>query len=304
MSAPLQGKVAIVTGAGQGIGRAEAITLARAGARVVVNDIRPGADVGPSSADQVVAEIVAFGGEAIARHGSVAEMRTGEELVRAARDRWQRLDIVVSNAGVARSNLIWDLAERQWDDVIAVHLKGHFVLARAASGIFRGQRSGRLIGTSSDVGIMGNMGMSAYAAAKEGIAGLYRGLARDLGRYGVTANVIRPAAATPMTAGTGMENSAEFTPGRVAEFVTWLCTDAAADVNGQDFGVMGNRVWLHSRPKTVATIVREGGWTPETLDTLASQGLGEAFNRQGPGVWEPTGTERRAARSQGYQLPE
>src|ERR1700674_2969478 len=201
MAGRLEGKVAIVTGAGRGIGREEALTLASEGAAVIVNDpgVGPdgtGHDAGPR--DQVVAEIKAKGGQAAANHGNVTSFQDGEAMVQQALDAFGRLDILVNNAGILRDRMIFNMSEEEWDAVIAAHLKGHFTVTRHACVLFRQQRSGRIIGTSSTSGL-GNMGQANYGAAKEGIAGLIRTLARDMGKYGVTANAIRPFAATRLT---------------------------------------------------------------------------------------------------------
>src|SRR5579885_1890263 len=199
----LAGKVAIVTGAGRGIGRAEALLLAQEGAAVVVNDLGgntdgTGHDGGP--ADQVVAEIKAAGGRAVANYANVAEMAGGESMVKTALDTFGRLDILVNNAGILRDRMVFNMSEDEWDDVVDVHLKGHFTTIKAAGVIFRQQRSGRIINTSSTSGL-GNMGQANYSAAKEGIVGFTRTVARDLGRYGVRVNAIRPRAIDTRLAG-------------------------------------------------------------------------------------------------------
>ena len=207
MAGRLEGKVAIVTGAGRGIGRGEALLLAQQGARVIINDFggTPGGEGGDASpADQVVAEIKAMGGDAAANYGNVASMADGEAIVKQALDLWGRLDILVNNAGILRDKMIFNMTEEEWDAVIAVHLKGHFTITKHAAMLFRQQRSGRIVNTSSESGL-GNMGQGNYAAAKEGIVGLTRTLALDLGRYGVTANAIRPRAATRLTLSPEME---------------------------------------------------------------------------------------------------
>ena len=297
MSGRLDGRVEIVTVAARGIGRSEALLLASEGARVVVNDLGgspagEGADASP--AEEVVAEIKKAGGDAVANFDSVASMEAGERMVKQAIDTWGRLDIVVNNAGILRDRMIFNTTEQEWDDVIAVHLKGHFTVTKFASMVFRQQRSGRLIGTGSSSGL-GNMGQANYAAAKEGIAGLFRTLARDLGRYGVTANYIRPGAATRLTQSPEMEQARQRSaaqglaragggaslddrgPDRVAPLVVWLCTDAAANVNGQDFGVGGNTVSLYSQPTPVNNIYRQGGWTLDALDEVFPQTIGRGL---------------------------
>ncbi len=293
----LEGRVAIVTGGGRGIGRAEALLLASEGARVIVNDLggSPGGEGADSSpADEVVAEIKKAGGDAIANYDSVASMEAGEKMVKSAIDTWGRLDIVVNNAGILRDRMIFNTTEEEWDSVVAVHLKGHFTITKFASMLFRQQRSGRLIGTGSSSGL-GNMGQANYAAAKEGIAGLFRTLARDLGRYGVTSNYIRPGAATRLTQSPEMEAARAKSaaaglargggsgflddrgPDKIAPLVVWLCTDAAANVNGQDFGVGGGTISLYSQPTPVNQIFMQGGWTLDALDAVFPQTIGRGL---------------------------
>ena len=201
MAGRLEGKVAIVTGAGRGIGRGEALLLASQGCRVVVNDLggsTAGEGKDTSPADDVVAEIKRLGGDAAANYDNVASMDGGERMVKQALDTFGRLDILVNNAGILRDRMIFNMSEEEWDIVVAVHMKGHFTATKHAALVFRQQRSGRIICTGSESGL-GNMGQGNYAAAKEGIIGLTRTLALDLGRYGVTANAIRPRAGTRLT---------------------------------------------------------------------------------------------------------
>lgn len=293
----LEGRVAIVTGGGRGIGREEALLLASEGARVIVNDLggSPGGEGADSSpADEVVAEIKKRGGDALPNYDSVASMEAGEKMVKQAIDTWGRLDIVVNNAGILRDRMIFNTTEEEWDAVVAVHLKGHFTITKFASMLFRQQRSGRLIGTGSSSGL-GNMGQANYAAAKEGIAGLFRTLARDLGRYGVTSNYIRPGAATRLTQSPEMEAARakaaaaglargggsgfldDRGPDKIAPLVVWLCTDAAANVNGQDFGVGGGTISLYSQPTPVKEIYMQGGWTLDALDQVFPQTIGRGL---------------------------
>ncbi len=302
MAGRLEGKVAIVTGAGRGIGRGEALLLAEEGAKVVVNDLGgsaagEGDDATP--ADQVVAEIKASGGQAVANYGNVASMDAGEAMVRQALDEFGQLDILVNNAGILRDRMIFNMTEAEWDSCIAVHLKGHFTVTRFAAQVFRQQRSGRIVGTSSESGL-GNMGQANYSAAKEGIVGLTRTLALDLGRYGVTANAIRPQAGTRLTLSDELRAAMErsraaqgdaedatsaqdtisqidsLNPEKVAPLVVYLCTNAAANVNGRDFIVGGDNISLMSIPSPVTTIHQSGGWTLDALDevfprTISSQ---------------------------------
>jgi NAD(P)-dependent dehydrogenase (short-subunit alcohol dehydrogenase family) len=198
MGERLKGKVAVITGAGRGIGRGHALLFAAEGAKVVVNDLGGAADGSGASkgpADEVVDEIKKAGGEAVASYESVSTPEGGEKIIKAAIDNFGRLDIVVNNAGVLRDRMVFNMTEEEWDTVMKVHLYGTFNCSKPACVIFRQQRSGRIVNTSSTSGL-GNRGQANYAAAKEGITGFTRTLARDMGRYGVTCNAIRPAAAT------------------------------------------------------------------------------------------------------------
>jgi NAD(P)-dependent dehydrogenase (short-subunit alcohol dehydrogenase family) len=275
----LEGKAAVVTGAGRGIGRVVALLLAELGARVVVND--PGVDptgTGQDSAPaaQVVQEIRSKGGEAVANFDSVAGMEGGEKIIKTALDAWGRLDILVNNAGILRDRLITNMSEEDWDAVIAVHLKGTFACTKAAAGQMRRQRSGRIINTSSSSGLIGNAGQANYGAAKSGVAGFTRVIARDLGRYGVTCNAIAPRALTRMTgdlggAAAGALSASEFAempPDYVAPMTCFLATDDAWNINGQIFLVYGGTVSLLAHPTPYRTIFKpgDGQWT---LDELA-----------------------------------
>ena len=299
MAGRLEGRVAIVTGAGRGIGRGEALLLAGEGAKVVVNDLGggpagDGADQSP--ADAVAAEIRDAGGEAVASYDSVATMEGGERIVRTALDAFGRLDILVNNAGILRDRMVFNMSEAEWDSVIDVHLKGHFSTTRHAGLVFRQQRSGRIVNTSSESGL-GNMGQANYAAAKEGIVGLTRTCALDLGRYGATVNAIRPRAGTRLTLSPEMEEARArrqaareqrgetdaaqaatgidaLDPDLVAPLVVYLCTDAAADVNGRDFLVGGDEISLMSLPARERTIQREGGWTLDAIERVFPRTLG------------------------------
>jgi 3-oxoacyl-[acyl-carrier protein] reductase len=309
MAGRLQGQVAIVTGAGRGIGRGEALLLASEGARVIVNDFggsKEGEGGDQSPADEVVREIKRLGGDAAANYGNVVRMEDGEAMVKQALDTWGRLDILVNNAGILRDRMIFNMTEGEWDAVIAVHLKGHFTVTRPASMVFRQQRSGRIINTSSESGL-GNMGQANYAAAKEGITGLTRTLALDLGKYGVTANALRPRAATRLTVSpemaaarersqaagsTGAPSSTEdaigsigaMAPELIAPLVVFLCTDKAANINGRDFLVGGNEISLMSQPGRERTIYHEGGFTVDILDRVFGSTLGAGVVNPQPPV--------------------
>ena len=277
MSPDLTGKVAIVTGGGRGIGRAEAIQLAAAGARVIVNDLGSawdGLGMDRSPANDVVAEICANGGEAIANHGDVTE--TGRRLVQTALDRYGRLDILVNNAGILRPKPFMELSEEDWDLLTAVHLKGHFTVTRAAVPAFAAQMNGRIVNTSSDAGF-GMPLFANYGAPEEGITGLTRSLALELAPYNVTVNQIRPRTSdtrmypVSLEAGEAMgAKLADTLPGatsqglfsrpqdfpseRVASLVVFLCSGEAGGITGGDFGVGGGEVSLLSPVRPLATV--------------------------------------------------
>ena len=273
----LKGKVAIVTGAGRGIGRGEALALASEGAKLVVNDLGGGTDgsgAAASPADAVVAEIKKLGGEAVANYDSVATTKGGENIVKTAVDAFGKLDILVNNAGILRDKMLFNMTEEEWDIIIKIHLYGHFNTIRPASVLFRQQKSGRIINTSSVAGLGMTFGQANYGAAKEGIVGLTRKVAQDLGRYGVTCNAIRPNAGTRLTLSEEMKKSwpkemiaalENFRPEDIAPVVVWLASDAAAHVNGRTFFVQTGMVALYSEPVHEKSILKLGGWTIDEL---------------------------------------
>jgi NAD(P)-dependent dehydrogenase (short-subunit alcohol dehydrogenase family) len=295
--------VAIVTGAGRGIGRGEALALAAEGAAVVVNDpgVDPdgtGHDKGPAA--QVVEEIQARGGQAVANFGDVSSLQDGQAMVQQALDSFGRLDIVVNNAGILRDRMVFNMTEQEWDAVIAVHLKGHFNVTRHACVIFRQQRSGRIINTSSVSGL-GLMGQANYSAAKEGIVGFTRTVARDMGRYGVTCNAIRPAAGTRLTVNPQMEAAREqataaglrdpslpgseeiamVEPEAVAPLVVYLATDEAHFINGRVFDVRGRKIGLYPEPEPICTIWAPGEiWTVDELVSLVPETFGQNLRNE------------------------
>lgn len=277
MAKRLDGRVAMVTGAGRGIGRGEAIALASEGARVVVNDLGgavDGSGASTSPADEVVAEIRSLGGDAVASYDSVVTMQGSESIVRTAVDSFGKLDILVNNAGILRDRMVFNMSEEDWESVLRVHLYGHFHTIRAASPLFREQRYGRIINTSSVAGLYATTyGQANYGAAKEGIVGLTRKVARDMGRYGVTCNCIRPTAGTRLTLSDEMRKArsdamARFEsmrPEDIAPLVVWLASDAAANVNGRAFYVEAGRIGLYSEPVLEKQMVKAGGWTIDEL---------------------------------------
>ncbi|MFP5220267.1 MAG: 3-oxoacyl-ACP reductase [Actinomycetes bacterium] len=271
----LAGRSALVTGAGQGIGRAEALALSAAGARVVVNDYDADA------AKAVVQEISSAGGEAVAAPGDVSSWSTAEELVRTAVEEFGRLDILVNNAGVLRDRLVFNISEEEWDTVIGVHLKGHAATTRFATAHWR-ERSkageevdGRVVNTSSEAFLFGSPGQPNYAAAKAGITALTLSTANACGRFGVRANAICPRARTAMTADVFGEAPAEGTDplsvDHVAPLVVWLASPAAAAVTGQVFVAYGPMVALASAPAVEQRFDADGPtWTVEGLDGALS----------------------------------
>jgi hypothetical protein len=277
MAERLAGKVAVVTGAGRGIGRGEALALASEGARVVVNDLGGGVDgsgESTSPAEEVVAEIKKLGGEAAANYDSVATEQGGQNIIKTAIETFGKVDILVNNAGILRDRMLFNMSEEDWDTVLKVHLYGHFHTIRAVSPLFRQQRYGRIINTASVAGLNATTyGQANYGAAKEGIVGLTRKVARDMGRYGVTCNCIRPNAGTRLTLSDEMKEARpdamarfeEMKPEGIAPLIVWLASDDAANVNGRTFFVEKGRVGLYSEPVLEKQLVKPGGWSIDEL---------------------------------------
>jgi NAD(P)-dependent dehydrogenase (short-subunit alcohol dehydrogenase family) len=277
----LDGKVAIVTGAGRGIGRGEALLLAAEGAKVVVNDLGTewdGAGNDDRPAQQVVDEIVASGGEAAANYDDVASWDGARSLVQQAIGTFGDLNILVNNAGILRDKMLFNMDEDDWDSVIRVHLKGHFAPSRFAVEHWRTQGKagepvyGRIINTSSESGLFGNAGQANYAAAKAGIASVTIVLAREMKKYGVTVNAIAPRARTRMTTATfggfGEPKEGEFdqwSPDNVAPTVAWLAGPSAADVTGQVVVVWADKVYLMQGWHQVNAIEKGDRWTVKEL---------------------------------------
>jgi NAD(P)-dependent dehydrogenase (short-subunit alcohol dehydrogenase family) len=275
----LTGKVAVVTGAGQGLGRAYAVALAAAGAAVVVNDVNADA------ADAVVAEITRAGGRAVAEIAAVGSAETADALVARAVAEFGRLDTMVTNAGILRDTVVWKMTDEQFDAVIQTHLRGTFTCARAAAIRLREQgEGGRLILVGSPTGQFGNFGQGNYAAAKAGIVGMCRTWALELARANVTVNTIVPTAWTDMTAtipiyaplvetvAAGLplprqvrQAHALGSPQDSAALVVFLASAASAEVTGQAIGIGGDKLSLYSHPAEIASAFSEGGWSPEAI---------------------------------------
>lgn len=275
----LDGKVAIVTGAGRGLGRSHAEALAAVGAAVVVNDLGSGlhGEEGSESqgpADEVVAAITAAGGRAVANYGNAANWADGEALVQCAIDNFGRLDILVNNAGILRDRMSWKMAEAEWDAVLAVHLKGHFTATRAAIGYWREQAkageqiAGRIINTTSEAGLYGNAGQANYGAAKAGILGLQNVLVEETRQMDLTINAVSPRAASRM-AGAGLtEDMASAT--QVSPLVVFLASDSAAHINGQVFLNYGGTLKLLRSWEEAAQVKKEGGFSADDIEAAVA----------------------------------
>ncbi|MFZ7110835.1 MAG: SDR family oxidoreductase [Desulfatiglandales bacterium] len=289
MEKTLEKKVAVITGAGRGIGRAMALRLAQKGAKVVVNDYGVGPDgrgSAPGLAEDVAEEIVNAGGEAVSNGDSVATKEGGNRIIGTALKAFGGIDILVNNAGIVVDRMIFNLTEQDWDLVVKVNLYGHYFCTRPATQAMRQQRSGRIINMSSGAGLGKTIGCANYAAAKEGVIGFTRAVARDMLKYGVTCNAIRPLALTrhfdedrkqawlrqgKTSEVEEMENSR---PEDVADFVCYLASDEAGYITGRTFYVGGGMISLYSEPERIATIRRENTWTEETLQQTVPGLLG------------------------------
>jgi len=300
----LEGKVAIVTGAGRGIGRGEALLLAKEGAKVVVNDVGGGFDGkgehrGP--ADDIVKEIRDFGGEAVPNYDSVVDFQAAKRIIDTAISNFGKLDILVNNAGILRDRMVFNMTEEEWDDVLGVHLKGTFNCTRHACAYWREQHkagkpvAGRIINTVSDAGLVYNPGQSNYGAAKAGIAAFTLIVAKEMARYGVTSNVVTPMARTRLTTDAtpslaplmstpeDMEKKIGFDvldPENIAPLVVYLASDDAKDITGQVFRIVGGTVWLLQSWRSFDKITKPGRWTPEELGPKVKELLSRAPERE------------------------
>jgi NAD(P)-dependent dehydrogenase (short-subunit alcohol dehydrogenase family) len=295
----LKDRVAIVTGSGQGIGKAIAAAMAKEGARVVTNNRRLGTSGG--DAETAAKEINDQGGQAVPFFGSVSDFDVAQKLVQTAVDNFGRVDIVVNNAGADAPKMVWNMAEEDWDRCVDSFLKGSFNCIRHAAGHMRQQRWGRIINTTSTAWL-GTVGHCNYGAAKAGLVGLTRAVARELGRYGVTCNAYAPTAATRFTLSDDVvagfrkryeaglmtkERFEELTnppkPETVAPFLIYLCTDEAADINGQVFDVTGGDIAIYSEPVKKKSILKEEGlWTVEELIELVPKVLLKGYKNPAP----------------------
>lgn len=290
MSAMLEGKVVVVSGAGNGIGRAIALEMAAEGARVVVNDLGSsvhgeGEDAGP--AQRVVDEIKALGGEAVANTDSVAGWDSAHRIVQTAMDTFGRIDVVVNNAGILRDRMFHKMDEQEWLSVLNVHLNGSFFLARAAAPHFRQQNGGSYIHMTSNTGLVGNVGQVNYAAAKLGIVGMSKAIALDMAAFGVRSNCISPAAWSRMIGAVPTDTPEKklqaermekmMHPSKQAPLAVFLASDAAKDVSGQIFYVRSNEIMLVSQPRVVRSVHRDAGWTAQSVAEHAIPALRASF---------------------------
>ena len=285
----LKDKVIVVTGAGGGIGRDMALAMAAAGARVVVNDLGTstsgeGADAGP--AQQVVNEIQAAGGQAVANTDSVAEAAAANRIVETALDHFGRIDGIVNNAGILRDRFFHKMSLDEWDAVIQVHLYGSYYMARAAANHFKEQESGAFVHMTSTSGLIGNFGQANYSAAKLGLVALSKSIALDMQRYNVRSNCIAPFAWSRMIGSIPTDTPEQqarvakiqqMTPNKIAPLAVYLMSEQASDVNAQVFAVRNNEIFLMSQPRPVRSVHRSEGWTAEYIAEHGMPALKSSF---------------------------
>ena len=284
----LDGRVAIVTGSGRGIGREFALCFAREGAKVVINDVGVSLDGQGTEDDpaaQVCKEIEALGSEAVPNYDSVADFDGARNIVKTATDAFGTVDILVNNAGIVRDKTLLKMDESDFDSVIAVHLKGSFNTTRHAAEVMKEKGYGRIINITSSAGLRGNFGQTNYGAAKAGLMGMTFIWSMELGRYGITCNAVAPAGATRMTAAlyekSGKEPPPEEDPALNAPLVAYLASEAAADVNGQILGRSEFAYTLFQHPKQIAWMWNDGPWTPQLVADRFDKGLGQHLQQVG-----------------------
>ncbi|MFJ4293154.1 SDR family NAD(P)-dependent oxidoreductase [Cupriavidus sp. NPDC089707] len=285
----LTGKVVVVTGAANGIGRAAAIELARQGASVVVNDLSvslDGREAGANGAAEVVEEIRRAGGQAVANGDSVAESSGANRIIEAALDNFGRIDAVVNNAGIVRDKMFYKLTPEDFDAVVKVHLYGTFNVSRAAADHFRAQGSGSLIHMTSNSAVIGNRGQANYCAAKLGIVGLSKAIALDMERFNVRSNCIAPLAWSRMTEtipaktpeqAVHIEKIRRMGPETIAPLIAYLASDASIGVSGQVFAIRLNEIFLMSQSRPAKSVHRSEGWTPQAIATHGIPALRQSF---------------------------
>ncbi len=285
----LAGKVVLVTGGGRGIGRDYSLAMAKAGAKVVVNDLgasTDGQDIEGRPAQEVVKEITSLGGEAVANFGSVSNYDDAKGMVSDAINNFGQLDCVINNAGILRDRMFHKMSLDEWQAVIDVHLNGTFYVSRAAADHFRERETGSFVHMTSTSGLIGNFGQANYAAAKLGIVALSKSIALDMGRYNVRSNCIAPFAWTRMIGTIPITDEAqkerverlkEMTPDKIAPMAIYLLSDQAHEVSGQIFAVRNNEIFLMSQNRPIRSIHRDEGWTPETIAEHAAPALKSDF---------------------------
>jgi NAD(P)-dependent dehydrogenase (short-subunit alcohol dehydrogenase family) len=296
-------KVVVLTGAGGGIGRGIAMALARAGAKVVANDL--GVSLEGEGADATVVarladELREAGGVAVANTDTVSTAAGAARIVQCALDHFGRIDAVINNAGNLRDRFFFNMSEQEWREVIDVHLHGAFFVSRAAAPHFREQRSGAYVHMTSTSGLIGNLGQANYSAAKLGVVALSKSIALDMARYGVRSNCIAPFAWSRMTDSIPAETDQErarveklkrMEPAKIAPMAVFLASDAAHEVNAQVFGVRANEIFLFSQPRPRRSVHRSEGWTPESIAQVAMPAMKHEFHalERSPDVinWDP-----------------
>lgn len=277
----LDGKVAVVTGAGGGIGKFHALALSKEGAKVIVNDLggtRDGSGSGTSMADAVVKEIKANGGDAVANYDSVATIEGGKRIIQTAIDKFGKIDILVNNAGILRDKTVLKMTEDMWDIVLAVHLKGTFACTQpAASYMKENGIKGRIINTTSVAGLIGNFGQANYGSAKAGIYGFTRVVALELQKYGITVNAVAPVALTRLTEDLAMFQGVGDTldPAFISPVVVYLASDLAQDITGKIIGVQGRLINAYTMRITDGISKSDGMWTPQEIAQNIKKIVGE-----------------------------